>query len=239
MCLNKWSKTIGFAVSVMATFAAVLYSPASRAVDAERILQQQCVRCHDLTGPGPSTVEELWAQKGPNLSYAGNKYKQAWLEKWLAAPSRIRPAGMYYGNHIKPGPEHDVVDETTLSKHVALGAADARAVAAALMLRKARSQLIQPGAYVPGKISLSMGELMFVKFRGCLSCHRIEPEYGGVSGPEVYTVARRLQEDYIISFLQDPQAWSPLTFMPRYHLKDTDLQKFVHYFRGLAEEDFQ
>ena len=223
----------------MATFAIVIYGQASRAVDAEGILQQQCVQCHDLTGPGPSTLEELWALKGPNLSYAGNKYKQAWLEKWLAAPSRIRPAGMYYGNHIKPGPEHDVVDETTLSKHVVLGAGEARAVAAALMQRKARSELIQAGVYVPGKISLSMGELMFVKFRGCLSCHQIEPGYGGVSGPEVYTVARRLQEDYIISFLQDPQAWSPLIFMPSYHLKDADLQKFVHYFRGLAEEDFQ
>lgn len=230
---------IGVVLSAIATLAAVFNSPASLAVDADKILQQKCVQCHDLTGPGPSTLKELWAQKGPNLSYAGNKYKQEWLEKWLTAPSRIRPAGMYYGDHIKPGPEHDVVDETTLSKHIALGVDEARAVAESLMLRKARSELIKPGSYKPGKISLSMGELMFVKFRGCLSCHQIEPGYGGSSGPEVYTVARRLQEDYIISFLQDPQAWSPLVFMPKYHLKEADLQKFVHYFRGLAEEDFQ
>jgi mono/diheme cytochrome c family protein len=217
----------------------VLPGPEPLAADGEQILQQRCVQCHELKNAGPGTLDQLWAQKGPNFSYAGNKYKQDWIARWLTAPTRIRPAGMFYGSHIKPGEEHDEIDLPTLVDHITLAPDEAKAVAAALMEYKAKSELIEPGAYQPGTISLSMGDLLFIKFRGCSSCHRIEPGYGGVSGPEVYTAASRLQEDYIISFLKNPGAWSPLTFMPQYHLKDSDLQKFVHYFRALAKEDTQ
>lgn len=229
----KWFKSI----AIVASFAA--FSATAVADAGDKILESDCVECHDLEGAGPTSLAELWALKGPNLSYAGNKYKQVWLEQWLAAPTRIRPAGMFYGNHIKPGPEQDVVDEDSLIKHSALSADEAKVVAAALMQRKAKSELIKPGAYKPGKISVSMGEMVFVKFRGCSGCHQIEPGYGGVSGPEVYTAGNRLQEDYIISFLQDPQAWSPLNFMSKRAMKDSDLQKFVHYFHALSQEAFE
>jgi len=231
--MMKWFKSI----AIVASFAA--FSATVVADAGDKILESDCVECHDLEGAGPTSLAELWALKGPNLSYAGNKYKQVWLEQWLAAPTRIRPAGMFYGNHIKPGPEQDVVDEDSLIKHSALSADEAKVVAAALMQRKAKSGLIKPGAYKPGKISVSMGEMVFVKFRGCSGCHQIEPGYGGVSGPEVYTAGNRLQEDYIISFLQDPQAWSPLNFMSKRAMKDSDLQKFVHYFHALSQEAFE
>ena len=225
-------------IGVVAAIAAALLSSGVSADSGDKILESSCVECHDLKGAGPANLAELWALKGPNLSYAGNKYKQAWLEQWLTAPTRIRPAGMFYGNHIKPGADEDVIKQDSLVKHVALSASEAKAVAAALMQRKAKSELVTPGAYKPGTISMRMGELVFDKFRGCLGCHQIEPGYGGSSGPEVYTVGNRLQEDYIISFIQNPQAWSPLTFMPNRPLKDKDLQKLVHYFRVLAKEKF-
>ncbi len=227
-----------FAVCFLAS-AALGSGTLSYADSGEKILADRCVECHELTSPGPASLADLWAQKGPNFSYAGNKYKQEWIEDWLLKPTRIRPAGMFYGNHIKPGEAEDVIDASTLATHPSLQPDEAKAVASALMSYKAKSELLKPGAYKPGKISLSSGEMLFIKFRGCSSCHLIEPGYGGVSGPEVYTAAKRLQEDYMVSFMQDPQAWSPFSFMPKRHLKDKDLQKFVHYFRALAEEDFQ
>ncbi len=202
------------------------------------ILKSQCSSCHKLEGPAPGTLKALWERKGPDLFYAGNKYKAEWIESWLQNPRRIRPAGMFYGNHIKDGEDRDVIDEDTLKPHTSLTEKEAHEVAEALMTLKANSNLIKKGEYKPGKISLSMGELMFDKFRGCLPCHEIEPGYGGLSGPEVYTVAKRLQEDYLISYMRNPQAWDPKIFMPNKHLKESDLQKFVHYFRGLSEEEF-
>lgn len=209
---------------------------AATAAQGDGLLQQQCAECHNLTGPAPSTLQGLWNRKGPDLFYAGNKYKAAWLEQWLQKPARIRPAGMFYADHVKSGAKRDEVDESTLAPHRALNTGDAKTAAIALMQLKANAALIKPGEYQTGIISTSTGEMLFDKFRGCLACHEIEAGYGGVSGPEVYTAAKRLQEDFIISYLRNPQAWDPKGFMPNKHLSDADLQKLVHYFRALAED---
>jgi cytochrome c2 len=205
---------------------------------AGALLNDQCTGCHNLTGPAPKTLAALWTRKGPDLFYAGNKYKQDWLVEWLQAPKRIRPAGMFYADHIKTTPDGDVVDKATLTEHPRLQPAQAKVIAAHLMTLKAKTALITVGDYIPGSISPSMGEMMFDKFRGCLACHEIEPGYGGASGPEVYSVAKRLQEDYLISFMRNPPAWDPKTFMPNKQLKEQDLQKLVHYFRALSEKTF-
>lgn len=206
------------------------------AASGAEILERDCTGCHDIEGPAPTTLAGLHDRGGPDLFYAGNKYKRDWLERWLQAPKRIRPAGVYYGKHVKTVDGEDVIDESSLVEHPALDADDAAAVADALMALDANADLIEKGAYVEGTISLSMGEMMFDKFRGCMACHEVEPGYGGLSGPEVYTAARRLQEDYMISYMRNPQAWDPRAFMPNKRLSDGDLQKLVHYMRALAEE---
>lgn len=216
---------------------ALVGSCAAIAADGEAILQGQCSSCHDLAGPSPATLQELWDRKGPDLFYAGNKYKAEWMENWLQKPSRIRPAGMFYANHAKPGANGDEIDGATLVTHARLAREDAQAVTAALMQHKVKAELITPGSYVPGTISLGSGEMLFDKFKGCLACHEIEPGYGGLSGPEVYTAAQRLQEDYLASFLRNPQVWDPKIFMPNKHLNDTDIRKFIDYFQLLGAEE--
>src|SRR5512135_2887970 len=129
----------------------------------------------------------------PEGAYAGNKYREEWLVSWLQKPQRIRPAGEFYGNHIKPGDKHDVVDTATLKDHMTLSRADATAVAHELMELKQHDDLIAREKLEPGTGSKMMGEMMFDKFLGCMACHQIEPDYGGMSGPEVYTAAKRLQ----------------------------------------------
>ena len=219
------------------TLLCFLASEAAFAASGKEIWSKRCAQCHDLNAAGPTSLNELFSQNGPNLSFAGLKYKKSWLEKWLQSPTRIRPAGMFYGNHIKPGKDQDQVVQSTLVKHEPLNKEDAVAVTKTLMSYQAKKDIFESGAYKPGSISISMGDLLFDKFRGCLSCHRIERDYGGLSGPEVYTVVERLQEDYIVNFLRNPQAWSPKNFMPQYNLKESDVQKFVHYFRALAQEN--
>lgn len=202
----------------------------------EDILRSQCAGCHNLTGPAPTTLKALWDRKGPDLFYAGVKYQAEWLEQWLQQPTRIRPAGMFYANHIRNEDGADIVDDATLTPHPSYTAEQARAATTALMQLKAKTELIRPGAFKPGPMSLASGEMLFDKFKGCLACHEIEPGYGGLSGPEVYTAGHRLQEDYIVSFLRDPQAWEPKGYMPNRHLSDTDIQKLANYLRLLAEE---
>lgn len=202
------------------------------------ILKSRCISCHDISGPAPTTLKEIWARQGPDLFYAGNKYKGDWLASWLQKPRRIRPAGMFYANVIVHDGEKDEIDVGQLRKHLRLSKADAIAVRKTLMTLKPKQNLIKQGDYRPGKISLTMGEMMFDKFRGCLACHEIEPGYGGRSGQEVYSIARRLQSDYIVSYLRNPQAWDGKTLMPSIHLKESDLQKLVHYFHALSKENY-
>jgi len=230
---------MGIRPIVLLLLIGILPQFVAAADDGIAILNSQCKSCHNLDGPAPTTLQGLRDRKGPDLFYAGSKYKPDWMIAWLQDPKRIRPAGMYYPDHIRPGPERDEIDTAGLPVHPRLDATQARAVVAELMQRKDQKGRIKNGEYKPGSISLRMGEMMFDKFRGCLACHEIEPGYGGKSGPEVYTAARRLQEDFMISYMRDPQAWDPKIFMPNRQLKDSDLQKFVHYFRALSKENFE
>ena len=199
-------------------------------------LQKDCASCHNLTGPAPQTLQALWNRKGPDLFYAGNKYRQEWLVSWLQNPVRIRPAGMFYGNHIKPGAKSDEIDVTTLKDHVILSKGDASAVAAELMKLKPHDDLIAKERIEPGSISTQMGEMNFDKFQGCMACHLIEPKYGGLSGPEVYTAGTRLQPEFIASYIRSPQAWDPKIWMPNKHVSDSSIQKLVQYLEALGKE---
>lgn len=209
---------------------------AALAADGMAILQKDCANCHNISGPVAQTLKEAFAKKGPDLSYAGNKYRQEWIVSWLQKPQRIRPAGMYYGDHIKTGPKGDEIDPSTLADHAALSKDDASAVAAELVKLKPHDDLIAKEKIEPGTISKDMGEMNFDKFWGCMACHLIEPGYGGLSGPEVYTAAKRLQPEFMASFIRNPQAWEPKTWMPNKEASDSAIQKFVHYFEALSQE---
>ena len=207
------------------------------AMDGAALLQQQCAACHNLTGSAPASLAQLWARKGPDLFYAGNKYRQAWLVTWLQAPTRIRPAGEFYEDHIRRGPQGDEIDAVTLPTHIKLSAADAAAVAAELMRLKPMDQLIAQEKIEPGTVSRSMGEMAFDKFLGCMACHEVEPGRGGLSGPELYDAGRRLQPEYIASYIRRPRAWDPKIWMPNKGVSDTNLQKMVRYLNALSEAD--
>jgi len=214
----------------------IAVAPAMAAADGTAILQQQCVSCHNLTGPAPTSLKDLWARKGPDLFYAGDKYQHDWLSAWLQKPVRIRPAGMFYRQHIKPGPKHDVVDNATLTPHLSLSASDAKAVANTLMTFKAHSDLIAKEKHVPGPSPI--GEMMFDKINGCMACHQIEPGYGGMSGSEMYTAGKRLQPAFMLSYIKDPQAWDPKIWMPNKHTPADNIQQLVNYLIDLSKENF-
>jgi len=223
-------------LSVFSGILCLLSSLAYAGEDGLSILESRCVACHNLTGPAPATLKDIWARKGPDLFYAGNKYKRDWLESWLQKPVRIRPAGMFYRQHIKPGSKHDVVDKNTLKPHMILDKADAVAAADALMTFKANSNLIDKEKLLRGPSPI--GEMLFDKIYGCMACHQIEPGYGGMSGSEMYTAGKRLQPAFMLSYIRNPQAWDPKIWMPNKHVPKDNIQQLVNYLIALSKEDF-
>jgi len=57
----------------------------AKPADVAAAMQTQCAQCHALKAPAPAelTIDRLWQRKGPDLYYAGSKYNEAWLVKWL------------------------------------------------------------------------------------------------------------------------------------------------------------
>lgn len=229
-----------FSKLLLLTFACISLSISitAHADGVELLKKHNCASCHALTGAAPSTLAELWQRKGPDLFYAGNKYRQAWLEAWLQNPKRIRPTGMFYMDHIKPGEKRNMVDTSSLTKHVTLNAADAKGITTALLSLKANTALIKAEKHDASISPGPLGEMLFDKIYGCMACHQIEPGYGGLSGPEMYTAGKRLTPEFMLSYTRNPQAWDAKIWMPNAHLPDNNMQKLVNYIIALSKENF-
>jgi mono/diheme cytochrome c family protein len=223
--------------------AALLWCAAAPAQDGAALFQQQCASCHAITAPDPAAgldvnVERIRSRKGPDLYHAGDKFQAEWLKAWLVKPQRIRPGGAFYGDHIEATDEGDRIAEATLEPHPALDADAAEAITAFLMEQHAPAGRIKSGAYTPGSAAdARMGSLLFAKLRGCSACHQSAPDKGGRSGPELYSAGDRLQPDYILSYIANPQALDPGVWMPALGLSDQDLKRLTAYLLGLKAEN--
>ena len=208
--------------------------------EGERLARESCAGCHRIDAPDPAslTLEERITRKAPPLHYAGHKYRQEWLQAWLQAPEPVTPAGGgFWADSVEVTVEGDEVDDSTLKPHLALDEAEAAAVSDYLMSLKPYPELIRPGEYTPGKVPRMLAEKDFRKFKGCVACHRDAADFGGVTGPELYTAMQRLQPEFIASYIRDPLAWEPRSLMPRLGLNDEPIYKLINYLMLLSEEN--
>ena len=209
----------------------------ARAADAPFNLNQSCAACHALTQPTDNSLDRVIDRKGPDLWYAGNKFKPEWLVAWLQDPKPVRPAGYPYFKTIKEGPDHDVPDPTKTSPHPKLAKAEAEAAAAGLTKLKGAADLVPAGAYKGDASGARMGALAFNKLRGCATCHEGEGGQGGLSGPELTDAGARLQPDFIAAYTAAPQRFDPHVWMPTLKLNDQDIQRLTGYLTTLGSGD--
>lgn len=194
---------------------------------------RDCASCHQLhredAGDGYSA---------PPLFYAGNKYRRQWLQEWLRSPYRLRPAGGFYADHVITEDGVDSLDEASLKTHPAVDSETAAELSEWLMSLTPMGELLAESSdYSPGSVSARMGAMDFVKFKGCGGCHRDTPEYGGLTGPELYTAWQRLQPQYIVSYIKNPRAWNEHSAMPDRGLNDGQIHKLADYLKILTDED--
>lgn len=211
-------------------------APAEHAASAAGAIPSNCASCHALTKPENPTVERLWTRKGPDLWYAGDKFNRDWLVGWLQNPTPIRPGGVLWFKHAKPGEPRDTLDTASIEKHPALDATTAPRVADALLQLKGEG-LVTPGEFKAEGVNLTMGQMSFGKLRGCVSCHQDKPGQGGLSGPELYDAGKRLKPDYVLAYTRDPQRFDRFVWMPRLTLSDPDLQRLTGYVASLGKEN--
>jgi mono/diheme cytochrome c family protein len=196
-------------------------------------LQSQCASCHALAKPDNPTLERLWTRKGPDLWYAGNKFNRDWLVKWLQKPTPIRPGGVLWVKHAKPGDPRDTLDTASVPAHPSVDAATAAKLADALMKLKAPGLTDAPVSTEGA--NLMMAKLAFTKLRGCSGCHQYEPGQGGLSGPELYTASQRLKPEYVYAYTKDPQQFDRFIWMPRLPLSEPDLKNLTAYLMSVGK----
>jgi cbb3-type cytochrome oxidase cytochrome c subunit len=219
------------AVSQTSIFAV---SPAlAEALDGKAITARECVACHDLTGPAPTTFVGVLNRKAPDLFYAGSKFNRAWLVAWLQNPKIIRRAGVMFLNHVADERGKDrIVEETVTPCPTDLSPGQAEIVADYLMALK--DPAMKTGVVDAGKkFRKQKAFRLFTKQLPCIGCHHIKfgkRKMGGVSGPDLTNAGERLNADWIYARIENPQYWDPKTWMPRIemsHRKREMLTLFV------------
>lgn len=220
--------------AMLGALALVLLPGAAGAAD---LLSQQCVACHAIAKPEKASLERILERKGPDLYYAGAKFNQEWLVAWLQNPTTIRAGGAMFLHAVKPGADRsvDIIDTAKVPPHPKLSAADAKAAAELLMALKPDG-LVTTGAH-KGEPGGSMASMLFSKLRGCTSCHAGKPGDPPLSGPELYSAGARLQPDFMLAYMKDPQRFDPHTWMPSLGLTDADMQKLTSYLSTLKNQE--
>jgi cytochrome c2 len=199
---------------------------------------QECSSCHAITKPADASLARVWERKGPDLYYAGVKFNREWLATWLQNPTTIRPGGVMYSKVVKASTDKsaDAIDASLLTAHVKLSKDDAEAVTTELMKLGTDLDLVQKGSF-KNEPSGPMASMLFSKLRGCSSCHSAAVGTGGQSGPELYDAGSRLQPDFVVAYINDPQKFDPHVWMPKLDLTAADVQKLAGYLTTLKHTE--
>jgi cytochrome c2 len=189
----------------------------------EILVRLNCVGCHRLQGV------ERPAMLGPDLTNIGGKVTRAWIYKWLKEPRTITASD---GTVEVNGYENE--DEPRMPKF-RLG--ENELVALSGYLSTLQSEKIQPYKFDPRVVAawakrpdlVEQGETRFRQMF-CVTCHSLAVTragetklIGGDIGPELTKVASKVNPDWLVTWLRNPQAYFPHAEMPRYQWSDQDL----------------
>ena len=195
----------------------------------ELLAELNCQGCHRL--PGIERPPML----GPDLTSVGTKVSREWIYKWLKEPRTIVDKD---GNVTVNG--YETEEEPRMPKF-RLTESELRALSGYLSVQKAKATTPYKidarvvAAWSKNPELISQGELRFRQMF-CSTCHSLAVTragetklIGGDIGPELTKVGSKVNSDWLIGWLRDPQGYLPHTRMPRYGWSDEDLYKVTQY----------
>lgn len=167
-----------------------------------------CVACHERDGLGGVAAnrsefftgrEESLGEQGripPQLTGVGAKLKAKWMHEVIVNGAGVR---------------------TTMNTRMPkFGAANAELLVAAFKqfdtLPAAKFERL-PQSAKPHQMGR---ELVGTKGLNCIACHTFRERKAAIGGPELTTMAERLEENWFHHFLAQPQRFAPLTVMPNF-----------------------
>ena len=188
-----------------------------------------CIGCHRLEGIDRPVM------LGPNLTNIGTKVGREWLYKWLKEPRTIVDDS---GNVTVNG--YETEDEPRMPKF-RLSEPELRALSGFLSTQRAKP--VEPYKFDSRVVALwekkpDLADQGEVRFRQmfCSTCHSLAVTragetklIGGDIGPELTKVGSKVNSDWLVAWLRNPQGYLPHSQMPRYGWSDEDLYKVTYY----------
>jgi mono/diheme cytochrome c family protein len=193
------------------------------------LAELNCQGCHKLRGM------ERPAMLGPDLTSVGTKVSREWIYKWLKEPRTVVDRD---GNTVVNG--YETEEEPRMPKF-RLDETQLRALSAYLSMQRAHPAT--PYKFDPHVVAawnknpelVSQGEVRF-KQMFCSTCHSLAVTragetklIGGDIGPELTKVGSKVNPDWLVAWLRDPQGYLPHTRMSRYGWSDEDLYQVTQY----------
>ncbi len=191
------------------------------------IVKFNCVACHrlqDIDRP---------AMLGPDLTSVGTKVSREWIYKWLKDPRTLTDAD---GNVTVDG-----MDTDPRMPKFNLSDVELRALSAYLSLQRAKP--VQPYRFKPNVVAAVMkggdaadqGQIRYNQMF-CVTCHALAVDrsgettlIGGDIGPELTKVGSKVNPEWLVAWLRDPQSYLQHTRMSRYDWSDRDLYEVTQY----------
>ena len=193
----------------------------------ELLVKFNCEGCHRVQDA------DRPAMLGPDLSNIGAEVSRAWVYKWLKEPRTISDSS---GNVVVDG-----YDTNPRMPQFRFKKGEVRNLSAYLSSLKSplvESSQIDPSVAAAWRSQsdlLSYGELRFRQMF-CTDCHALAVTrlgqtelIGGDVGPELTKVGSKVNPDWLVSWLRNPQAYLPHSQMPRYEWSDKDLYAVSRY----------
>lgn len=182
------------------------YPHVTPALGQKLVVALNCAGCHKIG----SLARTL--RPGPSLTWEGSKVREPWLRRFLKESSVLRLQ----------------VDARMPSFRLS----DAEALALTSYIRES---LTAPDgsrkAFRSGEVTVALiaeGKRLFEGELGCRTCHRVDKE-GALGGPELTSVASRLEEGWLFEWIQDPKRFDPHGPMPKVGLSEDEAKAVAAY----------
>ena len=193
--------------------------------------KHDCSSCHRF-----SEKDSLESPKAPDLFYAGNKFQQPWLIKFLQTPGVVRKAG------VSTAPDFLKKNSTPAQPHPTLSPKDALAMSDYLMSLTlpdlSRGKVDAVPLTKGNKVRI---KILFERNYGCIACHEginlAGQARGGISGPSLANAGNRLTADWVFNWLKTPEKFIARGRMPFFKLDDESTIKLTKYIMSLKIGD--
>jgi mono/diheme cytochrome c family protein len=183
-----------------------------------------CVHCHSVTQPDGTQMTPV--DEPPSLFHIAEKTTRDWIFAWIKNPQAY--------------------SATATMPNVRFNDQQAADIASFLIAQSTPSENAQhnvgkisapPQSADTGQASASLYGTLF-----CASCHAIQNQAGNLVGgdlaPELSKVGSKVNSDWLIRWLNQPQGYDPKTRMPRYRFNQKQIALLASFLLSKKDPDF-